>query len=339
MQVQHNLSDIMPTASEIGNLWSSYFAESMSICFLKHYVAKSKDPDIHAVLQRALDVSSQRVKTMEDIFNSIHHPIPEAYGERDVDVNAKQLFSETFTIKYTRQMHKFTMIVYSNSLSVCSRNDFRSYFNECIDTSQEIHQKATEVLLAKGILIKSPGIVIPDRVEFVQDKDYFGSILGIGSKRPLNAIEIGHIVELMETKQLYKTLKLGYGQVVKSEKINNFISKGKETADRHLEKLGSFLDAEDLPQPRTTANLVTDSIESPHTDKLILGHITVAIASIIGANGLALTNTTRKDLAAAFSKITIELHSLATDGAELMIEHGWLEKVPGTVDRNKLMQH
>lgn len=154
--IQHNLSDILPSSSEIGHLWSRYLAECMAVCFLKYYVAKSKDPDIHTVLQRALDVSSQRLNTMEDIFNSIHHPIPEAYGERDVDVNSKQLFSESFTIKYTRMMHKFTLINYSNSLSVCSRSDFRSYFSECINTSQEIHQKATEVLLAKGLLLKSP---------------------------------------------------------------------------------------------------------------------------------------------------------------------------------------
>ena len=78
--VQHNLSDILPSASEVGNLWTSYLAECMSVCFLKYYVAKSKDPDIHAVLQRALDVSSQRVNTMKDIFNSIHHPIPTVKG-------------------------------------------------------------------------------------------------------------------------------------------------------------------------------------------------------------------------------------------------------------------
>ena len=72
--VQHNLSNIMPVSSEIGYLWSSYYAETMSVCFLKSYVAQSKDPDIHAVLQRALDVSSQRVKAMKDIYNAINHP-------------------------------------------------------------------------------------------------------------------------------------------------------------------------------------------------------------------------------------------------------------------------
>lgn len=34
---QHNLSDIIPTSSEIGHLQSIYLAESMSVCFLKNY--------------------------------------------------------------------------------------------------------------------------------------------------------------------------------------------------------------------------------------------------------------------------------------------------------------
>jgi len=335
--VQHNLSDIMPSASEIGNLWSSYQAESMSVCFLKVYVAQSKDPDIHPILQRALDVSSQRVNTMENIFNSFNFPIPEAYGDKDIDVSAKQLFNETFELKYTRLMHKFVMIDYCNALTVSSRSDIRSYFFECISTSREIHQKATEILLAKGLLSKSPSIAIPDRVDFIHDKDYFGSILSFGHKRPLNALEICHLVSLMETKELIKTLNLGYGQVVKSEAIKKYISQAKQISDKQLSGLGSFLDDEDLPLTIAFGNLVTNSTESPQSDKLILSHVTVAIAFIIAEYGLALSITTRKDLIATFTKYIIELQSLAKDGAELMIECGWLERIPETPDRKKLL--
>jgi len=77
-------------------------------------------------------------------------------------------------------------------------------------------------------------------VNFIHDKYYFGSFLGTGSEIPLNAIEISHIVALMETKQLFKTLKLDLIQVVESEKIKNFILHGIETSEKQLEKLGSF---------------------------------------------------------------------------------------------------
>lgn len=335
--VQHNLSDILPSASEVGNLWTSYMAESMSICFLKYYVAKSKDPEIHGVLQRALVVSSQRVNTMEAIFNSIQHPIPEAYGERDVDINAKQLFSESFTLKYTRLMHKFILIDYSKFLAASSRSDFRSYFSESIITSLEIHQRATELLLAKGLLLKAPSIVRPDRVDFVHTKDYLGKVWGLRIQRPLNAMEIGNLTTVMETKELLKTLNMGYAQVVKSEKVKRYISQAKQTADQQLKKLGSYLEDEDLPSPVISTNLVTQSTESPHSDKLIMCHVTVVIATIIAEYGLSVPYTARADLAATFAKLTAEVLALAKNGAELMIESGWLEKIPETANRKKLI--
>ncbi len=333
--VQHNLTDIMPTASEIGHLWSSYMAESMSVCFLKYFVAKSKDPDIRTVLQRALDVSSQRVKTIEDIFNSINHPIPKAYGEKDVTIDAKQLFSESFTLLYTRLMHKFVLLNYCNAVTVSTRSDFRNYFTECIGTSQEIHKKATEVLLAKGLMFKCPSILTPDRVDYIQDNNYFGTIFG--KKRPLNALEIGGVCSVIDTKQQLSTLTLGCSQVVKSKKIKNYLSKYKQIEDKQLKILGSYLADENLPQPAMSEILVTDSKEPPVSDKLILSHITAVASFIIAGYGLALISSARIDLVLTFRGFINEILGLAKDGAELMIENGWLERVPETANRQELI--
>ena len=341
--VQHNLSDIMPTSPEIGHLWSSYMAECMSVCFLKSYDAHAKDPDIHPILQRALDVSSQRVETMKDIFNSFNHPVPEGYGENDVDSNPGKLFSESFVLLYTRFMHKTVSINYNNALTVSARSDFRNYFHECINTSLEIHQKATEVLSAKGLLIKYPNIPIPDRVDFVHNKGYFGSILsttiGLSQNRPLNALEISNIFSVMETKLLWRTLGLGYSQVVKSEKVKNYLFKSKQIADKQLKALGSFLADEDLTQPTINEMLVTESKESPLSDKLILSHITAVTASIIAGYGLTVMNTARMDIISKFRNFVTELLGLAKEGGELMIEAGWLERIPETADREELIKH
>ncbi len=339
--VQHNLSNIMPVSSEIGYLWSSYYAETMSVCFLKSYVAQSKDPDIHAVLQRALDVSSQRVNAMKDLYNSINHPIPEAFSDKDVDSNAKQLFSESFTLLYTRLMHHYISLNYSSALSASSRSDFRNFFLECLNTSIEIRQKATEVLVAKGLLLKYPIIPIPDRVDFVHDKSYFGSNIGamIGMKRPMNAIEISHIFSLMETKLLLRTLNLGYSQVVKSEKIRSYLSKCKQVSDKQLKKLASFLADEDISQPSIREILVTESKESPVSDKLILCHITAVTAYIISNYGLSVANTARLDLSSTYRNFVTDLLELSKSGGDLMIEAGWLERVPEAADRQELIQH
>jgi hypothetical protein len=161
--------------------------------------------------------------------------------------------------------------------------------------------------------------------------------LGIGNQRPLNAMEIGNITTVMETKQLLKDLNLGYAQVVKSEKAKHFISQAKQMADKQLKKLGSYLEDEDLPEPVISTNLVTDSTESPHSDKLIVSHVTVAMATIVAEYGLSAPYTARKDLASSFATFSAEVLSLAKDGAELMIESGWLEKIPQTANRKELI--
>jgi hypothetical protein len=88
--------------------------------------------------------------------------------------------------------------------------------NKCIKTSDEIYRKSTEVLLGKGILGKAPTILIPDRVDFIYNKNYLGSYLGdlFEDQRPLNAIEIGELYSIIEIQELFKTLLIGYRQVV-----------------------------------------------------------------------------------------------------------------------------
>ncbi|KLU63964.1 hypothetical protein DEAC_c40940 [Desulfosporosinus acididurans] len=331
---QHNVSNILPTSPEIGYLWSGYLAECMSVCFLKDYVSKAKDPDIRMVLQQALDVSTQRVTSMEGLLNSINCPIPDAFGEKDVDVNAKELFSESFTLQYTRLMQKFVLYYYCNAMAASTRSDFRKFFVECINTSTKVHQKSTDVLLAKGIIDKPPIIQVPSRVDYVHDKDYFGSL--IGKKRPLNALEISHLYALVETKELIETLHVGYSQVVKSEKIKKYLLKAIGTARDHLKILSAFLSEESLPTPKMTKILISDTKESSVSDRLILTHSTSVIGYILTEYGIADTNSARSDLVSTFRGLVTDVLFLAKNGAELMVEYGWLEKVPDATDRDSL---
>ena len=66
-------------------------------------------------------------------------------------------------------------------------------------------------------------------------------------------------------------------------------------------------------------------------------HSTVTIAFVVTEYGLALTNTSRKDLIATFSHFIMQLLDLAKDGAELMMESGWLERVAEAPDREGVL--
>ncbi|KUO62581.1 MAG: hypothetical protein APF84_02205 [Gracilibacter sp. BRH_c7a] len=334
--VHHNPSNIMPSASEIAYLWSSYLAETMSVCMLKYIVAKSENPDFKPIFQRALDISSKRLRSMADIFNFIKHPLPAGFGENDVETNAKELYSESFLITYTRLTNRYILHQYSQAYGISYLPQIRDLFYECISTCREIIQKSTDVLLAKGLLIKTPNIVIPDRVEYVYDKNYYGSL--VGTKRPLNALEISYLFDNMESKLILETLSLGTSQTVKDEKVKKHLSRGKKITDKQVKVLGSLLEKEDLPVPTTSDFEITTSTESPFSDKLIMFHLTVVTAYSILGYGMSLTNTSRKDVAAAFGRLILELIHFAKDGTDLMIERGWLEKPPETADRGELIK-
>lgn len=334
--VQHNSENTLPSASEIGNLWAGYLAENMSVCMLKFMVAKSIDPDIKPVLEQALDVSSQRINSMETLFNSIHHPIPEGFGEKDVDINAPELFSEVFSLAYMRIMNVFIMLKYSIALSRSSRQDFRIFFLESLNTSRDVSQRAADILIAKGLFPKDPHIIIPDKNEMVNDKNYYGSFLG--GKRSLNALEIGHLFHNIEVKQLLSTLKLGFSQVVKSKKIKNHLYKSSQINKEQALTLSKFLVKENLPAGISSDFLITNSQQSPFSDKLILTHSTVVTAFCLIEVGYGLTNSARKDIISTLNSILTEILADSKDGTDLMIENGWLEKVPETADRNELIQ-
>jgi len=51
------------------------------------------------------------------------------------------------------------------------------------------------------------------------------------------------------------------------------------------------------------------------------------------------TNTARLDLTSTYRNFVSGLLALAKSGGDLMIEGGWLERVPEAADRRDLIQH
>lgn len=335
--VTHSLENIKPTSSELNYLWITYMAESMSIAMLKHMVAKSKDPLFHGVLAFALATSSQNVIALESVFERIQHPIPGGFGERDVDISAPELFAEEFSMRYTKLMQKYIVINHSIAFSDCSRWDMKNMFSEFIDRAKQVINKLDEALLTRGLFAKSPYIEIPEQVEYVQDKDYYGSFWG-KSERPLNVVEISNIYNIMDFKMAMKALKLGFSQVAKSGKVRHHLTRGIEMADKQLEVLGILMENDGLPKPEIISDLVTSSTQSPYSDRLIMFHTSIAMAHIILAYGMGMTNSARKDVLTHFSRLMIEILEYSKSGVDIMIKNGWLERVPEAADRRKLVK-
>ncbi|WP_134684855.1 DUF3231 family protein [Brevibacillus migulae] len=73
-------------------------------------------------------------------------------------------------------------------------------------------------------------------------------------------------------------------------------------------------------------------------DSLISTAMTVPAAGdmIFPSCDCLINKLMRRDLAADYSRMMMEIAKFSEDGANIMIDHGWLEKMPGAVERRSL---
>ncbi|KLU60232.1 hypothetical protein CEB3_c36630 [Peptococcaceae bacterium CEB3] len=334
--IQHNLENVGLTGPEIGELWATYMAESMTCSMLPFFVAKVKDPDIHRVLQQhTLDKSAQHLNSIREIFTAANFPLPHGFTDEDFDVNAKPLVSDTFILLYASFMAKSGMLNFSLAFSSAARPDVRAFFENCLNDSQESARTAHEVLLAKGLFPRAPYVPTPDRTEYVHDVQSFYKGF-LGDKRPINALEIEHIFANVVSMYLRNTMTSALEQVTKSKLVKDYLERLRRINDKQIDILEHILEDADLATPTDHDHHVTESLESPFSDKLVLFHLTVVTAYAITGYGLALANCTRSDIILTFSRFIFELGDCAKDGVNLMIKQGWLERVPEAANRKEL---
>lgn len=324
------------TASEISQLWANYMVDTMAICVLRYLLEKVEESEIKSLVEYALHLAQQHVKVDVEILQSEGHPIPIGYTDHDVNINARRLYSDGFILHYLKQMGTGGVSIYGVSLSVCARSDVREHFRQCIASSTDLLDRAIGLLLSKGLYARSPYIPAPESPEFIKKESFMAGLLG--DRRPLDAVEITHLYLNVLTNALGRALLMGFAQVARDEEVVKFLMRGRDIARKHEEVFSSTLRDDVLPAPETLEALVTDSTDAPFSDKLMMFHTLQLVALGIGNYGASLGGTMRKDIAADYLRLLAEIGTYAEDGASLMIDKGWLEKVPGAVERDALIK-
>jgi hypothetical protein len=338
MNIEYDNKNIRLTSAEIGELYITYVGDTMSKCVMSYFDKIVQDEDIKQIVTFLIAKLDIHIKMMKDIFSSVNHPIPKGFDESDVNINAKRLFSDVFILQYIKHSIKFSLINFGFAVAVTTREDVRKFFNECIDTYQEIASIADGVLLAKGLYIRPPYISTPGMVEFVKDKSYLSGFIAelMEKERPLNALEITHLFTNIQTNALGFALTRGFSLVAESKDVKKYISRGKEIAEKHVRVFCEFLRKDEIPEPMVWDSEVIESKEPPFSDKLMMFHVTTLIGYSIGIYGLAVANSMRSDVGAAFTRLSAEIGQYAKDGAVLMIQNGWLERIPETMNYKEL---
>lgn len=332
---KHDINNIPLASSEVAQLWATYMSDSLSQCVNSYFKKIVKDPDIASIMDQISIIINRNLNGIKEIFNSVNHAIPQGFTDEDVNVNAKPLYDDSFTLEYVKYAVKFAMMSYSNALSVSIRPDVRKFFSECIYSDIDIMNRTDDVLLEKGMYIKSPVIPTAQRVEFVQNQDFLSGI--IGEKRPLNALEISHLHDNIRTNRVGLALITGFAQTTRNQKVKEFMVAGRNIAMKHIDIFEKILKESDVNTPSAWDLKAEESTEPPFSEKFMMFHISALISFSMGAYGLAMSNCMRSDLGITFARLIAELGDYAKKGASIMIENAWLEKIPEAVNRKELI--
>lgn len=324
-------------ASEIATLWTSCLNNSLSICMLKFQLTHVDDKEIQEVLEFALAVAENSLVTSRELLKADGQTIPVGFTEADMNLSAPRLYSDAFYLYYLKNMSKVGISIYGVAMATSAHARVREFLSEAISSTTKLYNLTADTLLRKWLFIRTPYITTPDHIEYIEEKGYMRGLLTF-HKRPLNVIEITHIQANIETNVVGQGLLAGLAQVAETKSVREYCYRGKEIAKKHVQIFNKLLIDDDLPAATPWDVEVSASTTAPVSDKIILFLSTLLNASGISNYATASAASLRTDVATAYIRLSAEVAEFSKDGANLLIEHGWLEQPPQAIDRKQLSQ-
>jgi hypothetical protein len=323
------------TSAEISQLWATYMNDSASIPVLTYFLEKVEDKEIKHLIKYALQLSQSHVQKIADIFKGENYPIPYGFNiHEDVDLTAPRLFTDSYYLNFIHNMSKIGLNGHGMSLSISVRKDITGLFKECLTETIHLYEVSKDMLLSKGIYIRSPYIPKPAKVDFIKDQSFLSGFFG--EKRPLTALEVTALYSNLQRNALGVVTMIGFGQVSREKEVAKFLKRGRDIARKHCEIFGGHLKKDLLPAPMTWDSDVTDSTHYVFSDKLMMFFTTILIGLGVQYYGQSIAISPRRDLGIMYNRLTAEIQLFSEDGANIMIRHGWLEEPPKAPDRDEL---
>ncbi|MEF2966565.1 DUF3231 family protein [Paenibacillus sp. M1] len=322
------------TAAEMGKLWATYVANTMGKCVLSYFLQHVDDIEIEKILQYAEGLCEVYIQDIETIFKQADFPIPIGFTKDDVNLEAPRLYEDDFYLHYLQYLGKAGMSIYSVAIPLVTRKDIRDFYVKTLHDTSKLMVYVNDALLSKNPLLNPPVIPPPQGVDFATKQSFLNVFFGNG--RPLHGLEIAHLYGNLNNDITSKAIIVGFVQVARSEEVRQYLERGKKLNQKHIDLMSDKLSKDDLPSPPSIDHLVRPSTEPPFSDKLMVYHKIDMFSMKIReyANGLSLDG--RKDIGALFAKCQLDVSLYVEDGANIMINHGWMEQPPEAIDRDKL---
>mgnify|MGYP001051876724 FL=1 len=322
------------TSAELAQLWAQYMNDSGSVCVLTFFLEKVEDPEIKPVIEFALQLSKTHIEKLTVFFTQEDYAVPYGFKvEEDVDLSAPKLYTDSYVLHFIHQMSKIGLTNYSASVGSAVRADITDYYIECVSETMQLYKISKDLLLAKGLYVRSP--YIPnEKVEFVNKQAFLFDVFG--EKRPLIVAEVGNLYSNVQRNILGVATLIGFSQVAKDKEVTKFFLRGIDIGKKHVKVFGAKLEECNLPVPASLSAEVTASTSYTFSDKLMMFFTTGLISLSIGYYGTGVAQSPRMDLGVMFNRLSLEVQLYSEDGSNIMINNKWLEQPPMAADRGEL---
>ncbi|MGG3471447.1 DUF3231 family protein [Neobacillus pocheonensis] len=325
------------TAGEMANLWAQYLNDSASICLLTFFLEKAEDEEIKPIIAFALELSKSHVHKVTSIFTEEKNVVPYGFNiEEDVNLGAPRLYSDSFVLNFINQMSKVGLTLYAAGVATSVREDIKTYYMDCLSETMQLYKLSTELLLSKGLFIRTPSLPNLEKVEFVKKQWFMLDVFG--EKRPLIAAEVDNLFANLQRNALGVAALTGFSQVAQDKDVKQLFLKGLEIGNKHIKLFRSKLEESKLPAPMGWDSEITNSTTYTFSDKLMMFYNAGLISLSVGYYGTSISQSPRGDISAMYNRLSLEIQMYAEDGANIMIKNGWLEQPPMASDRDELIR-
>ena len=290
------------TSSEIGILWIQYMGDTMALCLEKFHVAKEQDSQVRAIYQDAVSLMEKTTAQIRQIFQNECIPLTQGFTDADVNLEAPPLYSGIYRLQYFKYEMNLRLMANGLCMGESSRADVRNFYRNLSIAIMDLDDRATNLLLEKGLYIRAPFITVSERLELVRGQNFMKTFFGSG-ERKLLASEIGTLFCNIRNNVMGKILLTGFSQVAESAEVREFMSRGVEIAKKHVQIYSTILYEEDIPIPMSSNSDVTDSTVAPFSDKLMLYHGVLLNQVGFAAYGTSISISMRKDLQTLYTRL------------------------------------
>lgn len=332
--IQEIHHDAPLTSSELALLWRTNLYYTMIRCIHSHFARTADDPELRTLIENGLSICETRINKTSQILKMEGQPIPKGFGDEDIDLGAPRLFTDLYYYFWTLSMIQIGLMINGKNLSNSTREDVRNFYTEALSSTTRYYNWTSEVMLKKGIYIRPPIINTCKEADTVEKQSFLRGFLG--ERRPLLAEEIEQLFYGIRNNEIGRVLATGFQQVARSEQVRAYMARGAEIAKKHVEIFSKTLRKENLQAPMHSGDLLTDSTIPPYSDKLMMQHLVVLNGIGIGNYAMAITSSLRHDLSVNYTRLIAEAANYGEDGINIMIENGWFEEPPRTIDRREL---